>query len=225
MNHPAIHITQMSNVEHTAQIVTGIHLLKNHGYRVTIPHRSHINKLRHPHMAIVEVEYRAKKIIYDVLDGYQYPEEIQYYLDNCDFYFKRSFSEDKNQALLQRYEGKIFPLGFNYHVTFLGNPTNENLFKSITKALVGKTPKVYYTPRVFEEKPTFKESHFKILFITRLWDDRDPALSPQLNQERARINQMRIEIIRTMRNRFGDQFIGGLNNEPIAQKYAPDTIL
>ena len=46
----------------------------------------------------VEVLYKGKRIIYDVLDGYQDKAAISALLKQCDFYFKRSYSPEKNRT-------------------------------------------------------------------------------------------------------------------------------
>ena len=38
-------------------------------------------------MPMIRAEYRGKRIIYDVGDGYNIPDDIQFGLDQCEFYF------------------------------------------------------------------------------------------------------------------------------------------
>lgn len=141
-------------------------------------------------------------------------------------YFKRSFSKEKNAVLFPDLQYKMHPLGFNYHVTCGGNPINEPLWKHMLKPLLGKTPERYFRPEVFEGKARWEpEKSVKILFLTRLWDDHEPGFSDEENAERTYINNMRIEIIRSLRETYGDSFVGGLNNSELSRAWAPDLIM
>lgn len=147
-------------------------------------------------------------------------------LKACDFYFKRSFSEEKNSRLFPEYKDKMYPLGLNYHVTCRENPINEPWWKAAAKTLLGRAPDVYFTPEVFEGCAVKKEGDpAKILFMTRLWNDQEPDFSREDNAERTYINQMRIEIIRSLREKYGEHFIGGLNDCELSRKWAPDLIM
>ena len=61
--------------------------------------------------------------------------------------------------------------------------------------------------------------------MTRLWNDQEPDFSREDNAERTYINQMRIDIIRSLREKYGEQFIGGLNDCELSRKWAPDLIM
>ena len=147
-------------------------------------------------------------------------------LEQCDVYFKRSFSQERNAELFPGLQQKMYPLGFNYHVTCSGNPINEPLWKHFLKPLLGKAPERYFTPEVFEGKARWEpEKPVKILFLTRLWDDHEPGFSPEENAERTYINQMRIDIIRNLRQQYGNAFVGGLNDNALSRQWAPDLIM
>ena len=53
----------------------------------------------------------------------------------------------------------------------------------------------------------------------------DASLSLQLNAERQYINQMRIEILRSLKQMPGIQFVGGLSDNTYTRTVAPDLIL
>lgn len=147
-------------------------------------------------------------------------------LEQCDVYFKRSFSQEKNAVLFPDHQHKMYPLGFNYHVTCRGNPLNEPLWKHVLKPFLGKAPERYFTPEVFEGKARRESGKpIKILFLTRLWDDHEPGFSEEENAERTYINNMRIEIIRSLREKYGDMFVGGLNDNALSRAWAPDLIV
>lgn len=214
-----------SNVLHNSQIVTGFLMLREHGWDVEILDHTKDTASPFHDLPVVLAEYRGKKIVYDVWDGYQAPDAMEACLKYADYYFRRSFSLEKNQALFPSDWQKMSPLGFNYHVTCKHNPITEPLWKSLAKPLLGKTPDRYFVPEVFEGNASKQDGAVKILFLARLWDDKEPGFSPEELAERTYINQMRIEIIRALREKYGDSFVGGLNDNELSRAWAPDLIV
>lgn len=215
-----IRVEILSKIPHVAQIISGFHLLKKE-YRIDFVDCTEKNK--YSYMPIVSVHYNGLKIIYDMLDGYQYKDEILEYYKLCDVYFKRSFSIEKNikYGLVE----KMQPLGFNYYFTYLGSPVNyEPIWKSILKPFLGKTPETYYTSKRFEGKAKKHGENLKILFLTRLWDVNETS-SIKLKEERNYINEMRLEIIRRLREKYKAQVIAGLQNDIVSQRMASDLIM
>lgn len=215
-----------SQVSHVGQIITGFLMLKQQGWDVKV-----VNNVKgvpgfYHGVPMIRVEYRGKKLIYDMGDGYNVPEDIMTGLEDCDFYFKRSFSAEKNRALLRGYEGKMFPLGLYFRVTHKDSPINEPLWKAMVKPLMGKASARYFVPEVFEGKPESDEGRSpRILFLTQLWNDHEPGFSDEENAERTYINRLRIDVIRALRERYGDCFIGGLNDNALSRAWAPDLIM
>ena len=215
-----------SQVSHVGQIITGFLMLKQQGWNVEIK-----NCVKGPEsffhgMPMIRAEYRGKRIVYDLGDGYNVPEDIMTGLKNSDFYFKRSFSTEKNEAMISGYEGKMYPLGLYFRVTHPKSPINEPLWKALLKPLMGKASARYFVPEVFLGTPEMAEGKQpRILFLTQLWNDQEPGFSEEENRERTYINQMRIDIIRALRERYGDAFIGGLNDSALSRAWAPDLIM
>lgn len=215
-----------TGIEHTAQLVTGFLMLKEQGWDVEIQDRSRDKTVPFYGLPAVMVEYRGKKLFYDVWDGYQDPEDMELGLQYCDYYFKRSFSEEKNRELFPQDAHRIFPLGLNYYVSHPKNTADEPLWKILPHLLQGKTPARYFVPKVFEgdpEAPAGKPP--RILFLARLWGreawlEGDPA-----NDEREKISLDRINIIRTLRKEYGDAFVGGINDCALSRQMAPDLIV
>ena len=220
-----IQLTIPSRIPHISQIIAGFLDLKAQGWDIQIQDCSGNSKEPFYGLPVVLVRYRGQKLLYDLWDGYQAPQEMAKGLDWCGFYFKRSFSQEKNQALFPQVGEKIHPLGFNYHLVRKGDPIAEPFWKALAKPLLGRTPDRYFTPEVFEGRAGGEASPVKILFMARLWDDRDPSLSPELNRERTEINQARIHIIHALRRQYGRQFLGGLNDTPLSRSLAPELIL
>ena len=221
-------ITLLSREPHLSQVLTGFTMLarqkklkiriEDHSLDESIPHRS----------VMALVSYRGKTLAYDMLDGYQHEDAIRYYLEHCDYYFKRSFSEEKNDALGLLWQGRMFPLGFNYHVSCRNHPIDKPFWKEAIKELLGiehnMFSNTYFTPDKFE-KTSRPHKIPQVLFLTRLWGI-DPQMPPELRDERKYINQTRIEIIRKLREMDGEiRFIGGLPDTDLAQNMAPDLIM
>lgn len=219
-------VNSYSDGGHVSQILCGFHMLKDE-YNVMINPQVCKKGSDCNLPACVEVIYNDKKIIYDVDDGYQNIDGIRFLLSDCDFYFKRSFSSKTNEKFLSDYKSKIFPLGFNYYVTYAENPFNspQPAWKRLIKFCLGYKKNTYFTSDVFEGTPKENISGTpKILFYTRLWKP-DDTLSAELNEERRYINSTRIQIIRKLKERFGDAFEGGVAISPLASELCPDLIL
>ena len=215
-----------SQVSHVGQIITGFLMLKEQGWDVEIVNKVHAEPGFYHGRPMIRVEYRGKKLVYDLGDGYNVPDDIMIGLEESDFYFKRSFSAEKNRELLRGYEGKMYPLGLYFRVTHKRSPINEPLWKAMMKPLMGKASARYFVPKVFEGKPEPEgDRPLRILFLTQLWNDHEPGFSEEENAERTYINQMRIDIIRALRERYGDSFIGGLNDNALSRSWAPDLIM
>lgn len=221
-----IEVTIPSRIHHLSQIITGFLLLKEQGWDVKLIDRSRDQEFPFYDLPVVLVRYRGKQVIYDMWDGYQNPEGMRKGLDICDFYFKRSFSAEKNQKLFPEYAGKIYPLGLFYRVIHPQSPIQEPFWKEAAKLLMGRTPERYFVPKVFEGSPTNQTNNsVKILFQTQLWNSNDPALSKQANEERSYINNMRISTIRNLRQKYSNAFIGGLSDTALSRSIAPDLII
>lgn len=221
-----IKLTVPSNSLHAAQILTGFLALKDQGFRVELTDKSRDSGNPFYDLPVVLARYRGQRIVYDLWDGYQNPQGMGLGLADCDFYFKRSFSPEKNALLFPRDKDKMYPLGFNYHVTCRHNPIREPVWKAAVKPLLGKTPDRFFVPEVFEGKAERKPGEpVRILFLTQLWDDHDPSVSREANQERTFINETRIRILRTLRERYADAFVGGLRDEALSRAAAPELIV
>lgn len=218
----------LSKEPHLSQVLTGFYLLfGKHLCKV----EDHSENPMYPyHTAMLSVEYKGKKIIYDMLDGYQSLEAIRYYLERCDFYFKRSYSEKKNNFFELPCLHKMHPYGFNYHVSCRNHPLDKSYLKERLKAVLRlpndqyNNKSTYYNSELFEEEPRYKTGRIKVLFLTRLWEP-DKTYSDAVNEERTLINQTRIKILRELREKKDVSFIGGLSDSDYGKKMAPDLIM
>lgn len=173
--------------------------------------------------AILEVFINDSiKIIYDTMD-----EEIFYAaecmkIENIDYYFKRSFKQD----LANRYSFKSYPLGLNYLVFHPKKKiiaSKKQYIKELFKSIKGNSKKFFTED--FETLPIISENP-KVMFLTRLWDINDKNIeNDDVREERRQINQFRIECIKACRERFGNSFIGGIEDSNFARQYAPEYIV
>lgn len=209
-----VEISLLSTWSHCSQILTGFLMLSDRGgYKIDIKNVD-IQRYNPQNMAIVLAEYHGKRIIYDMMDGYQNPEGMKKLLIDCDYYFKRSYSTQKNQAFgFDDYVEKMYPLGLNYMVSYKGNPYSKESLKGMLYVLRGDKPSSYFTSDKFYCPVIYKEKSANIIFFTRLWDGEDD------------INNTRIKIIRHLKKKLGDRFIGGIRDSELARKFSPDLIV
>lgn len=216
-------IKYFSRVHHCSQVITGFYRLFYQSKNFSLVIEDHRNDQNYPYKGpFIEVNILGKVIIYDMLDGYNSPNEILWFYNRCDCYFKRSFSNVKNQELGLD-SNIIYPYGFNYFVTYKGNPLDGCRTKDFLKAILGLNHNTIFVTEAFEEIPQYKFP-LKVLFSTRLWPF-DNCLSDELNAEREYINQMRVEIVKELKDKYGNLFLGGLYDTPLSQKIAPGLIV
>lgn len=212
------------HIPHVSQILCGFNELDKSGeFNVVFEDNSVEAQRTYTDMSILRVLYKGKVIIYDLMDGYIGPHMIKDLLENCDFYFKRSFSESKNEQFGEL-KNKMFPLGFNYHLTYRGNPLNDGFVKRFIKLFLKRESFNPFTKEKFECKPFFKDKDIKILFLTRLWDPKE-CVHENYIEERKKINEERIALIRALREKYGDNAVAGLNDSPLSRELAPDLIV
>lgn len=213
--------------QHISQIIAGFLSLREKGcldFNIDVCYDK-IIPFPVPHL--VEAEIEGRRIAFDMCDGYGNIDAIKAYIDNVDYYFKRSFSTKSNMSYPKTIQQKIYPLGFNYHVTHLKNPIESiisinallagptNLYypiKQIVKMIRGYGRDRYYTQDKFEKMADYKKDNIKILYLTRLWE----------NEE---ISVTRINLVRELKKHFKNHFIGGVDNKPYARKTCPDLIV
>lgn len=215
-------IKYFSRAHHCSQTVTGFHLfcLK---HKIPYIIEDHTCDENYPYKGtFIEVNYKTLSLVYDMNDGYQNIEAMQWFLNKSDFYFKRSYSQEYNKRYLQNSD-KIYPYGFNYFVTYKGNPLDGSRCKEFVKSVLGMNHNTIFIPSAFEEIPYYTEDP-KVLFSVRLWPQ-DADLSDELNCERLQINSMRVNIVRALKCRYGDNFYGGLYDNAVAREIAPDLII
>lgn len=219
----------VSRSPHLSGVISGFLMLREQGlldFKIDLVYEQ---SNLYPHLALVEAEIEGVKIAFDVKDGYNFDaEKVDAYLRTVDFYFKRSFSEEKNAALVApENRQKMHPLGFNYHLSYPGNPLDRFSFRDfklsawqILKPLIGRKHQRYFTPEVFEAPADYKEDAPEIIFLTRLW-----PLTEETVGLHDYINETRIAIIRELSKKYGEKFTGGVSDSALSRALCPDLIL
>lgn len=209
---------------HSSQIVTGFMLLKAQG-KIDLEIEMTPD---HPYAGIVEVTVDDRyKLAYDVCDGYVFDiDHVLKYANKCDLYFKRSFDSGLNAKY--GLSDKIYPLGFNYHVTVKGNildktiaPSSLGKLKSNIKELVGLSEQINFSVEKFEQDPLFPSTETKVLFMARTWSNE----GAHDQEETHYLDTTRAAIIRSLRKELGNFFIGGFSRRDYALKHFSDCVL
>lgn len=227
-------IMLISKRPHTSMIITGlIKFADTHNIKWKIIDYTKNSDFSFHTVPLVMVDYCNQKIMFDVEDGYWNQKGMIGILEKVDFYFKRSYSEDKNSYFPKHLRDKIHPLGFNYYVTCKECPIalRPHNYKYYIKRLLGEKSDKYYTTTFFEGSANYKKENITIAFFTRLWepnlteDENSDKTCEYLNTEREEINQMRIQLIKSLKQKYGNRFIGGVSDTTYARKICPDLIM
>ena len=217
-----------SKSEHISQILCGFLMLKEKGIIKTLTiFECFDDAEKMPHTALVEAYINGKTVAFDMLDGYNFDaEKTQKYIQQVDAYFKRSYLYGKNVSLFGTDNAsKIHPLGFNYQVTYNGNPLdNHKTLYTRVKKMAGYKTNDFFTPDKFETRLNYNFDSPKILFSCRLWDF-DKRKKPYLNEMAHSINSVRIQTVRALKTAFPNNFCGGVEVSSLAKAQCPDILL
>lgn len=211
-----------STIAHCSQIFTGLELLKEDGqieleYEINyaeIP----FNKMR--------VTYRGKEIIFDMADDYFLDYEL---LDRCDFYVKRMLLKSdffQNE--------KLIPFGLNYSV-MVPNSFFEKIWRKDPRLISYSFKYKFELSRLLGINDSIYNLHLtnmesdpkdngKVIFGTRLWDPQNNEVDWK-KQERKKLNNQRIAIIRKLRKAYGEDFLGGVEESELSQIICPDLLI
>jgi hypothetical protein len=156
-------------------------------------------------------------------------------LDDCDFYFKRSYSTAYVETLRENQRQKVLPLGLNYRVL----PDRADRFsiarslsldgvsapaRSAFKQALDVRNRLGFQPRMgrMESQPDLKAPP-KVLFQVAAYAPfDDPYRSQDKIDERMFINEMRARCIRILKGALGDRFSGGFVRSTYSLDHYPD---
>lgn len=188
----------------------------------------------------IEVGFKNKKklIAFDLNDSPNY--FSNYALNKADIIFKRSYIKNKIEKLPFSFQEKIKPMGlpfmvrpnkmkyeFKFFCLFFLFKTNEIfkidrlIFKRLNKIIFGihKEWKNFINTRKLSSFNDFKKIYLSsnIFYQKRLF----PYISDNDTEE---LHKQRVNIIRILKANFSNYFIGGLQNNKMAQNYYPSLI-
>ena len=213
---------------HTSQVYTGFGLLEACGLvRLKFYKGSYYRPLR----GVICADISGKRVVYEMGDN---PEQVMHeYYDGADIYFKRMAT----MHLINSYP-KIAPLGCNYAVY---HPADHFFKRAVTvrdkmfaakaflnsngrlAALAGIKTHAFGSGLQQQEALPNPLLPPKIIFSARLWNSKTG--DPIKDAERCTINQQRIDIVKKMRQNFGAQFIGGIEDNEFSRVQCPELIV
>lgn len=227
--------------QHISRLLTGFHLLEKAGEVKCIYFEDSVNQHGLPQNEVVEVRMGNKRIAFDMGDRMAlHHSEGLVYLETVDAYFARSYHQDFLNALPRALSEKVKPFGFDYYVTYPGNPVEQvptgvkNRIMHFARRVSGYDKCMHVD--AFERDPNYKEDSMKIIFMTRLWDPDEINLREEVPEqirqyreymvyERNKINAERIEIVKQLQRRYGDAFTGGIQYSAFAERVCPEILI
>jgi hypothetical protein len=229
---------------HIQQLYTGFRLLHRSGFlRLSQQRRSapvhyasnapHLRDAGHAHLdALIGEKLRLH------FDTHDAEELACSELENCHFYFKRSYAAAVVNALPPEQRGKVLPLGLNYRVL----PDVPDLFAvrralSLTglsaatlaafKQALDSNNRLGFQPRirVMEAAPDLHADP-NVLFLVAAYDPYDdPSRSQEKIDDRILINETRARCIRLLKDALGPRFTGGFSHGRFAGEQYPDLVV
>jgi hypothetical protein len=228
---------------HIQQVYTGLSMLHRSGMvdltqEFTVDQGSRADlpqHLRDAHRAHARVLLKgAITIHYDLHDAQDIDTRD---LDNCDYYFKRSFSESYVGSLRRGAE-TVLPFGLNYHVLpdfadpfaarrALRLPSGARArILALREALdAGNRLRFYSRVRELEALPDY-ELPPRVLFLVTAYDPHDhPDRNAEKIEERMSNNETRAQCIRLLRKELGPRFLGGFNHNEYTRRQYKDCLV
>lgn len=228
-----------SSAEHLTQIYTGFGQLQRKGL-VSLTFERDANYrpgiLTKPKLHVVVND--QLRLTYDASDD---GELTQTDLDNCDYYFKRSYRRETVESFKASH--KVQPLGLNYPVYGPGDGAMRRAFWSLlsdqsllkrafllqfirnntwcSRLLRTNGGRINGAIANFEGLPRYTKTP-RIIFFTRAWQPARVSDRPALVEERHQINHMRATCIRLLRHEFGAAFVGGFEPSEFVREQFPD---
>ena len=223
--------------EHLRQLYTGFRLLQQRGLirlsqhctrdGVPVSSDQHLRRSSGGHLRVI-VNGRFR-VHYDGHDSFEINEKN---LEQCDFYFKRSFSRTHVDGF-KRHAGKIFPLGLQYSVLpdspdrhavrrafALAKGLNAKLLSLIDAVDGANLLKYAARVRDLESLPNY-DLPARVLFLVTAYDPYDhPDRSKAKIEEYICLNETRARCIQVLRKELGPNFLGGFtHNAYTTRKY------
>jgi hypothetical protein len=190
---------------------------------------------------------KPRRVVVDVRDGTAIDASA---LAQADIYFKRSCDCSELARLPESLRRKVRPYGLNYACSSDNQPRNLTFARQLygIERIDSERPADVLKPlrrraslplrwlglrrdensaneplpftRFEADAASFAQP--AVLFLTRLWSPQaTPGSDPCALKE---LNATRIELIRTLRDRFGERFVGGVQRDRYSERLCPDCV-
>lgn len=221
-----VYLGARHDLYHTSRPLTGLCTLADRGeltLRYRVPRGDDAWLVSDPIVVCLDIETPVRRrVALDLRDGLGLSFVI---LERVEIYFKRAFDAAEVAALPPHLAAKVRRFGLNYGCR--SNASTTRLLRAIGWDLlrlgrpgVARLRQYLSTPppELFEQAPDAPVES-KVMFQTRLWTaDEVPA------GEVGPLNESRVVMVRTLREAFGDRFVGGLVPTPLALSQYPEDV-
>lgn len=233
----------------TASLITGFLELESEGLiKINeISGEDNFKKIGFLHNAIILVNIDGRKIAFDTADGYQSIQKKDMFdecLDKVDAYFKISYDPHYQKGM--RNENKVMPLGITLtgllckkHPLLIPSLKSDSLITFLWKIKNYRNNLQEHSIENLISNNSYDS--YKLLFWTRLWesnttDEQYNRYYPYLSSQEAHFynsqnhemieqaNRFRIDVIKFMKQQFGDKFVYGIYNNTVAQNLCPELL-
>jgi hypothetical protein len=241
-------VSAMSHSGHLTQVLSGLYALEARG-EVDLKFAADSSFDWPEHLLVATVfddeSGESRRICFDLRDGQIVDRMV---LPRVDVYFKRTYRNAEMLALPDDERAKIRPYGLNYacatdqlrSVAFVQQLLVERASRSnggvataarraaghvLRKMGMPARAAVADTPLPYEsyEASADDAAAPRVIFLTRLWDPAQGATCGA--EDRRQLNETRARVVRTLRKRLGDRFIGGVKRDAFAEANYSDCVV
>lgn len=220
MNKVIVHIN--STLHHFSQLFAGLEYLSMEN-KIDLEYNLELGKFP---TDIFRIELNGLNIFFDLSDNSRIYNNIY---EQSDFYVKRMLLKTDMENMK-----KLIPYGLYYPVYFR-NKNLKFLFLKDSKLLKFSLKYWNTFSRLLDVKDCIAVNELSLLesepalieqitFRAKLWN---PANNDTLwkKEERIILNNQRVEINRALKNKFGENFKGGILKDKYSEKICPDLLL
>ncbi|MCG8345900.1 MAG: hypothetical protein MI685_12190 [Chlorobiales bacterium] len=233
---------------HLQQLYTGFGLLAkrgvieltqnicNYGKRNAISLKNY-RDWTHAHLRVELFDQNKKRIVafFDNQDG----EEIEvHHLEECDIYFKRSYSSHYISKSHHNNKEKIYPLGLNYKVlpdtlslyalqrSLLVSDPIVKMARSSIESVDSKNLLMFHPRLCHLQSLPLPSLEPKVLFMVTAYNpDSCEVRNKEEKDERIHNNEFRAACIRALRKELGQNFYGGFIHNKFTKENYSDLLI
>jgi len=243
-----------TNQTHVLQIYAGLYDLQALGKIRLKLVRHFLSEVRHfkAFTLLIQVKElysgQVRRICFDMVDSDRIASRDA--LVKCDVYFKRSFLKSSVDILPLKLKDKVLPYGF-YYPCISKNEKNviKRLLFEFSIRYSESRSNIPQLKKIFVQALKIINSRFRLRFLdkslfgftddieipptqpaeqiillqTRLWSPSEVCATEDLIKL-DEMNRLRVNLVRVLKEKFGDRFVGGLIPTDFAKKHYPDHI-